>query len=1293
MPTPHEIDREIQTIKANIENQELSLEAKQLQFQYQQKLLALEAAKAELAAQGDIKISEEVYEKLINYSKASESIDKLYEESLVKAQLSLADIEDVNKVDDKGWTILHRVAQKGNVDAVEILLMQPDIEVNKVTNLGDTPLIKALKKPHNVEVVRLFMDNLEVQQWLKDSEYPIVSLAIELSYGSWEIVELLLSYGADINNISAHSQIWSDYETATFLLDHGANVNASRSYYGALNLAVTFQNIPLINLLLDRGADINQADKSGRVPLENAVLKNNKDIVELLLDRGADTNKVVRGVEETPLFTAVKMGFIELARLLLDRGADINKAALVGNTPYFIAVKKGFVDIAIMLLDRGADVNEVDKDGHTFLHRVTETGNKEAVELLLARPEIDCNKFNKYGETPLSIAVYNGHKEVVELLLSHSNIVINYLLKDNAKFVSHVYMAVLRNINQLEILNVLLDHGAYINADRDDQTALHLAVNSQNIPLINLLLDRGADINKADKCGRTPIQSAVLQNNKDIVELLLDRGADVNKVVRGVEETPLFGAVKRGFIEIARLLLDRGAYINASADGQTALRVAVNSQNIPLINLLLDRGADINKADKFGCTPLHKAVDTNKNNKDVIELLLKYGADVNSASSYYTVLSLAVKQSFRDIITLLLDHPGIEVDKKASDGRTALHEAVNSQNIPLINLLLDRGADINKAYKCGRTPIQSAVLQNNKDIVELLLDRGAEVNKDDTSKVTLLLCAVNKGYIDIVRLLLDRGADINKADNSGRTPLQGAIQQNNKDIVELLLKHPNIEVNKADNSGRTPIQSAVLQNNKDIVELLLKHPNIEVNKGDNNGYTPLLKAVSYSNIDIIESLLKHGADVNGESSNNIALYISVKQRSDIISLLLDNTNIQVSKQDDAANTAFHIAAAIGRQAIIELLLDHQDVKISMKVGYGSYIVKTIVNGYQGFIELLLQHPSIEVNKVYTYSGYSPLFMAIQSGNVDITELLLKNGADVNSASGSGTALHLGVKQKSEIVKLLLDHPDIEVNKKNDDGNTALHIMAAFIRNTVKMKLLLDHPDIEVNKKDSAGNTALHIIIVNGYQESIDLLLKYGADINDRNSNGDTPLMLAKAKGFNSIVTILENKLLQEAAAKRLLDSKISLSVETTDPLIEKNKKDEVNSIQTKLVDVSEASGYQGFLKLLLKRGADVNDRNIKSVTSLIKNLDSIVTILENKLLQVAEAKQLLNSKTLLSAESTDLLIEAKHEIEDTSIQTKLVDALEDSFSPQSVTNVELSQFAETIKLAGKVENSFDLVES
>jgi ankyrin repeat protein len=164
---------------------------------------------------------------------------------------------------------------------------------------------------------------------------------------------------------------------------------------------------------------------------------------------------------------------------------------------------------------------------------------------------------------------------------------------------------------------------------------------------------------------------------------------------------------------------------------------------------------------------------------------------------------------------------------------------------------------------------------------------------------------------------------------------------------------------------------------------------------------------------------------------------------------------------------------------------------------------------------------------YTYGRYA-----------EVVKLLLDKGADVNIKTKEGeTAL---MKASSggyaEVVKLLLDK-GANVNIKTDEGITAL-MKASSGGYAEVVKLLLDKR-ANVNIKTDEGITALMEASSGGYSkkeifgkaqtaasergciEVVKLLLAKGADINVKNSKGETALVIAKDKGKTEIVAMLE----------------------------------------------------------------------------------------------------------------------------------------------------------------------------
>ena len=142
-----------------------------------------------------------------------------------------------------------------------------------------------------------------------------------------------------------------------------------------------------------------------------------------------------------------------------------------------------------------------------------------------------------------------------------------------------------------------------------------------------------------------------------------------------------------------------------------------------------------------------------------------------------------------------------------------------------------------------------------------------------------------------------------------------------------------------------------------------------------------------------------------------------------------------------------------------------------------------------------------------------LIKAAERGNLTEVQDALNNGADVNAKNPFGlTALMMASYcgytngNYAEVVKLLLDK-GADVNIKNDKGITAL-MEASSGGNAEKVK-------------NSAFKIALTEAPSVGYVEVVKLLLAKGADVNLKNSKGETALMIAKDKGKTEIVGILE----------------------------------------------------------------------------------------------------------------------------------------------------------------------------
>ena len=323
-----------------------------------------------------------------------------------------------------------------------------------------------------------------------------------------------------------------------------------------------------------------------------------------------------------------------------------------------------------------------------------------------------------------------------------------------------------------------------------DENALTVAIVNGRKDILLLLLDRGADINAGFGIYGTVLAAAACEST-DIVSLLLDRGADIN-MVGGIPGTALAAAAAAGEnTDVVSLLLDRGADINRIGGiCGTALAAAAANEDTDIVLLLLDRGADINRIGGICGTALAAAADTG--NTDIVSLLLYRGADINRIGGICgTALATAALRGSTAIVSLLLDR-GADVNAVGGVCVTALAAAVLSGNTDIMSLVTDKMesfdsvreldevmsvlAGINRpgdisSEQVGRTVFEWAAGRGSTEVVSLLLDRGADTNVVCCKSGTALGQAVYKGHTEIARLLLGHGADVMRVGGSCSTAL------------------------------------------------------------------------------------------------------------------------------------------------------------------------------------------------------------------------------------------------------------------------------------------------------------------------------------------------------------------------------------------------------------------------------------------------------------------------------------------------------------------------------------------
>ncbi|XP_007450218.1 PREDICTED: protein phosphatase 1 regulatory subunit 12A-like isoform X3 [Lipotes vexillifer] len=185
----------------------------------------------------------------------------------------------------------------------------------------------------------------------------------------------------------------------------------------------------MVKFLVENGANINQPDNEGWIPLHAAASCGYLDIAEFLIGQGAHVG-AVNSEGDTPLDIAEEEAMEELLQNEVNRqGVDIEAArkeeerimlrdarqwlnsghindvrhAKSGGTALHVAAAKGYTEVLKLLIQAGYDVNIKDYDGWTPLHAAAHWGKEEACRILVDSL-CDMEMVNKVGQTAFDVA-------------------------------------------------------------------------------------------------------------------------------------------------------------------------------------------------------------------------------------------------------------------------------------------------------------------------------------------------------------------------------------------------------------------------------------------------------------------------------------------------------------------------------------------------------------------------------------------------------------------------------------------------------------------------------------------------------------------------------------------------------------------------------------------------------------------------------------------------------------------------------------------------------------------------
>jgi len=325
-------------------------------------------------------------------------------------------------------------------------------------------------------------------------------------------------------------------------IEAGADVNATdEDGWPVFITAINTGQMGIVRLFLTKPAlIIDQAGPDGKTALMHAISMKNPTLVEILIQKGADLNATdQRG--KTPLMYAAEVGDEKIINLLLSRGADRTRKSAEGKTALDYAMdarRKGAIDI----------LGKFDRLPMEMEEAMTR-GDGAAVRKLLASGASPDGKMSD-GKPFLVYAVEKGYLDVLRALIDAKADVNGKYFKGSTLLMFAFHKG------QLGAAELILRSGGEGDLDfkyKEGKTALMMAIEQNRSMLVNLLLSKRLKLNVADSYGKTALFYAVERNDSDLVDRLLSLGAD--PTVRQYEgKTALQIAQEKGYTAIVRLL-------------------------------------------------------------------------------------------------------------------------------------------------------------------------------------------------------------------------------------------------------------------------------------------------------------------------------------------------------------------------------------------------------------------------------------------------------------------------------------------------------------------------------------------------------------------------------------------------------------------------------------------------------------------------------------------------------------------------------------------------------------------
>jgi ankyrin repeat protein len=306
----------------------------------------------------------------------------------------------------------------------------------------DVRLLEAVRRRDDKAFAALLKAKADVNAAQPDGA---TALAFAVHLGERAMAEALLGAGANPNAADEYGETPvtlaaanGDAALLNRLLTSRGDARAARwNGETALMIAAGAGSLESLRELASHGADVNAAEpRGGQTALMWSAAEGHSAVVAGLIEMGARVDAASK-TGFTPLVFATMKDDAESMRLLLAAGANPNVTLRSGAKPLVVALQYRHTEAALRLIEAGADIAVRDRSGNSMLHLAAQTGDMQLVRSLLAKgadsnartPRSTAPAGARGGggggrggptgeQTPLMLAARGDHEEVMRSLIA-----------------------------------------------------------------------------------------------------------------------------------------------------------------------------------------------------------------------------------------------------------------------------------------------------------------------------------------------------------------------------------------------------------------------------------------------------------------------------------------------------------------------------------------------------------------------------------------------------------------------------------------------------------------------------------------------------------------------------------------------------------------------------------------------------------------------------------------------------------------------------------------------------------